>query len=128
MRILKSIAALVLASSVGHAAAADDFTAAALGLCEKIRACTLEQLNDEEITPEVRQMMEPMLQGMCSAMQSKIQSVEPGHKLYKPSVSCMQSMSKLSCEAMQDEAQVMTPECKAYEAEVEKLYPEGVIQ
>ena len=42
-------------------AAADELTDAAVGLCEKVKACALSQMNQEEIAPEMREMMQPML-------------------------------------------------------------------
>lgn len=97
---------------------ADDIGDAALALCEKVKACSMAQINEEDLTPELRQMMEPMLENMCSNMQARVQEFPAGHELYQPSVACMRSMEALSCEAMMDSEQFATPACKDYEQKV----------
>lgn len=94
---------------------ADEITDSALALCEKVKACSMAQINEEDLTPELRQMMEPMLENMCANMQSRVQAVPQGHALYDPAVACMDSMSTLSCEQMMDSEQALTPECSEYE-------------
>lgn len=95
-------------------ACADDFTDAAVGLCEKVKSCAMQQIATEELTPEVRQMMQPMLENMCSDMQASIGEVPTGHPLYQPAIACMRSMEQLSCERMQDSSGMQTPECDKY--------------
>ena len=101
--------------ALGSWAVADDLTDAARGLCDNIRTCALEQIAEENLTEEMRQMMMPMMDNMCTTMQSKVQEVPAGHPLYEPALLCMRSMESLTCEQMRDEDQVMTPECKEYE-------------
>jgi hypothetical protein len=101
--------------ALGSWAVADDLTDAARGLCDNIRTCALEQIAEENLTEEMRQMMMPMMDNMCTTMQSKVQEVPVGHPLYEPALLCMRSMESLTCEQMRDEDQVMTPECKEYE-------------
>ena len=96
-------------------ALADDLSDAARGLCASIKTCALEKIAEEDLTDEMRQMMEPMMDNMCTTMQSKVQEVPPGHPLYEPALLCMRSMESLTCEQMRDENQVTTPECKEYE-------------
>lgn len=97
------------------AAQADDLVDAATALCENVKTCSMAQVAKEDLTPEIRQMMEPMMENMCSAMRSGVQDVPTGHDLYKPALSCMRSMVALSCEQLQDEDQVQTQPCKDYE-------------
>lgn len=105
--------ALCLAASLP--ARADEFTAAALGLCEKVKSCAMEQIAEEDLTPEMRQMMQPMLDNMCQNMQDKIEVVPADHPMYAPALACMRSMEALTCAMMQDPQQVKTPQCEAYE-------------
>lgn len=93
---------------------AEDFTAAAIGLCEKVKSCAMQQIASEELTPEVRQMMQPVLDNMCADMQASIGEVPTGHPLYQPAIACMRSMEQLSCERMQDSSGMQTPECDRY--------------
>ena len=94
---------------------AQEIVEAATGLCEKVRSCAMAQIAEEDLTPELRQMMEPMLDNMCANMQSKVQEVAVGNDLYQPAVDCMQSMQALSCEDMQDPARMQTAQCESYE-------------
>lgn len=112
----RQVASLALAGLLAPAlASADDIASAAQDLCEKVRSCAMAQVAEEDMTPELRQMMEPMLDNMCANMQSKVQEVNTGHPLYQPSIACMRSMAALSCEEMQDQAGMQTSECEAYE-------------
>ena len=97
------------------AAVADDLTDAAQGLCDSVRTCALEQIASEDLTPEVREMMEPMLDNMCVTMRTKIQEVPPSHPLYRPAVACLRSLESLTCEQMQNPDRASTPECEEYE-------------
>jgi len=96
-------------------ARAEEFAVAAQALCEKVKSCAMEQLQGAELTPEARQMMQPMLDGMCAQVQGRVGDVATGHPLYKPAAACMQSMNTLTCEMMQDADQLQTPACEAYE-------------
>jgi len=94
---------------------AQEIVEAASGLCEKVRTCAMAQIDKEDLTPELRQMMEPMLDSMCANMQSKVQEVKVGNALHQPAVDCMRSMQALSCEDMQDPARMQTAQCESYE-------------
>lgn len=111
-KLLSVLAAGVLATAVADA---EELTDAALGLCEKVKSCAMEQIAEEDLTPEMRQMMQPMLDNMCASMQSNFGEVPTGHDLYRPAIACMQSMEKLSCEQMQTIDQAPTPECQKYQ-------------
>ena len=119
--MFRQIVSLALAGLLAPAlSSADDISSAAKDLCEKVRSCAMAQVAEEDMTPELRQMMEPMLDSMCANMQSKVQDVSAGHPLYQSSIACMRSMEALSCEEMQDEARMQTPECTAYEEQARK--------
>lgn len=88
---------------------------AATALCEKVKTCSMAQVPEADLTPEMRQMMEPMLENMCESMRSNIAEVPEGHQLHDPAVACMRSMADLSCEQMQSEQQAQTEACREYE-------------
>jgi hypothetical protein len=94
---------------------ADSLEAAAMAMCEKVKACSLAQIQASDMTPEMREMMEPMLENMCATMRAGIQEVPNGHPLYQPAVACMRSMAQLSCDDFQDGDKVVTPECQKYQ-------------
>lgn len=115
--MLKSCAGIILLCmvTVVPSARADELGDAAQALCEKVKSCAMAQMDGQEITPETRQMMQPMLDGMCAQVRGKVGEVPAGHPLYKPAVACMQSMNSLTCETMQDADQAVTPACEEYE-------------
>lgn len=94
---------------------ADELADAAQALCEKVKSCAMAQMDGQEITPETRQMMQPMLDSMCAQVRGKIGEVPTGHPLYQPAVACMQSMNSLTCESMQEAGDMVTPACEEYE-------------
>ena len=109
-----------LAAIVALPAEADDIGDAALELCEKVKACSMAQIDKEDLTPEVEAMMKPMLDGMCANMQSRVAVVDSSHPMYDVSLRCMRSMSALSCDQMMNESPTVTPECEEYEAAARK--------
>jgi hypothetical protein len=117
----KLVLVLIFGCSLGVPARAENMVDATLVLCEKIKTCALAQIAQQDFTPEMRQMMEPMLNGMCARVQSQITDVPTGHSLYGPALSCMKSMEALSCADLRDGDQLKTPECEAYE-EASKKY------
>ena len=97
-------------------ARADDLTAASLDLCEKVKSCALAQVAEQDLSPQMREMMQPMLDNMCANMQSKVGEVPTGHPMYEPALACMRSLEKImNCEMMQNPESMTTPECEAYE-------------
>lgn len=100
-------------------ASGDDILDAVQALCEKVKACSMAQINEADMTPELRQMMEPMLENMCATMRAGVEEVPRGHPLYAQSVDCMRSMAALSCEDFQDEKKFATPSCKEYQETVQ---------
>lgn len=111
----RTLVPALLAGFLALQVSADELTDAAQGLCDSIRSCALENIAKEELTPEVLDIMAPMLDNMCTNMRSKVQEVPVGHGLYEPAVGCMRSLESLTCEQMQDPEQAATPECREYE-------------
>ena len=105
----------ILAAFLSAQPSADDLTDAAQGLCDSIRSCALENVAKEDLSPEVLEMMGPMLDNMCASMRSKVKEVPAGHGLYKPAVGCLRSLESLTCEQMEDPDLAATPECEEYE-------------
>jgi hypothetical protein len=108
-------AVLMLGGLCSAQALCDDFADSALQLCEKLKGCATAEMNQSDLTSEVRQMMEPMLATMCSTMRDNIEQVPSGHELYGPALACMRSLSEMSCDDMQNQESYHTGACKAYE-------------
>lgn len=113
-----AFAVALTASPVG----ADSLESAANDLCEKVKSCSLAELNQQDLTPEMKAMLEPMLQNMCAAMREGIREVPVEHDLYDPAVACMRSMAGLSCTEFNNGSTVETPECVKYRDMAEKAY------
>ena len=117
--IMPLTAVLLAAPTV---ATADSLESAANDLCEKVKSCTLAEMNQQELTPELKAMMEPMLENMCVAMREGIREVPVEHELHAPAIACLRSMANLSCADFQDDTKVDTAECRKYRDMAEKLY------
>ncbi len=115
--MLKRLVNVILLSMVivAPVSRADELADAAQTLCEKVKSCAIAQMEGQELTPETRQMMQPMLDSMCTQVRGKVGEVPTGHPLYDPAVACMQSMNSLTCENMQDAGDMVTPACEEYE-------------
>tara|TARA_R110000823_G_scaffold295738_3_gene415563 strand:+ start:10414 stop:10827 length:414 start_codon:yes stop_codon:yes gene_type:complete len=100
---------------------ADELTAATTALCEKVKSCAMAQMSQANLTPEMSQMMQPMIDNMCADMQGKVAVVAEGHALYEPAVACMRSLEKTSCAEMQSSSKAPTAECAAYEEKARKF-------
>ncbi len=94
---------------------ANEMADAAESLCEKVKSCALAQMAEQDLSPEMRQMMQPTLDGMCAQVRGKVGDVPTGHPLYKPAVACLDSMNALSCEEMHSSEGALTPACEEYE-------------
>ena len=120
MKAIAVYLTIIYGAILSFSTTADEYSDATLALCEKVKSCALEQMGQQEITPEIRQMMQPMLDNMCSQMAVEIEEVASGHAMYKPALACMQSMAAISCSDMQSQDGPQTAACKEYEALAEK--------
>ena len=111
----KMILPAALVFVINGYAHADELTDAAQALCDSVKTCALEQAAQQDLTPEMRESMGPMLDNMCENMRNQVQEVPADHKLYQPAVGCMRSMVSLDCQQMQDPARAATTECADYE-------------
>jgi hypothetical protein len=91
--ILPAILALLL----GGYSSADELTDASEHLCDTIKTCSLEAVAGQDLTDELRQQMNPVLERNCADMLSRVQAVSASDKLYQPAVGCLRSMASLSC-------------------------------
>ena len=106
---------LLIASAFATSVSANEIEQAATELCEKVKACSMAHIAEADLTPEVRQMMEPMLKNMCDTMRAGVAEVPVDHQLYQPSVDCMRSMAGLSCQDFEDEQKLQTPASENYQ-------------
>jgi hypothetical protein len=111
VRLALATTVLVLAPWVS----AETLTEAAGRVCENVKQCMLAQIDEADMTPEMREMMMPMVDTMCEAMRQGIEEVPTGHELYPSALACMQSLAELSCADFQEGDSAPTPACQAYQ-------------
>lgn len=88
-------------------------------MCGKIKECALEDMGD--LTPEMKQMMIGMVDGMCKPMLASYQQVLGDAGLEKKAEACIDSVINHSCAEMKDHNQQnMSKECKELEAAADK--------
>jgi len=109
--ILPAILALMLS---GYSSA-DDLTDAAERLCDKIKTCALVAVAGQDLSDELRQQMDPVLENNCAELRSRMQAVSANEKLYQPAVGCLRSMASLGCNLLHNASEVKTPECAEYD-------------
>jgi hypothetical protein len=113
-----SMRAMLLFLFASTSVGADELLDASQALCEKVKACALEQMAQENFSAQERQQAQPALDDMCRSVKEQVAEVLTGHPQYANALACMHSMLGLSCAQMQDEAQMATPACVAYEKQV----------
>jgi len=94
---------------------ADELTDAAEGLCDTIKSCSLETVAGEDLTDELRETMDPVLEGNCAEVRSRVQAVSANPALYQPAVGCLRSLASLSCQMLHIAGEIKTPECAEYD-------------
>jgi hypothetical protein len=107
--------ATILAFMLSGYSSADALTDAAELLCDTIKSCAIAAVAGPDLTEELRQQMEPVLEGNCAQMRSRVQAVPANHKLYQPAVDCLRSMASLSCPQLYDAGEFKTSECAEYD-------------
>jgi len=114
MNVQTAVYATALLAAVALSARAEDLAQTSAAVCEKVKACALARMNEEDLTPETRKMMQPMLDNMCANIRNQIGQVPTSHPHYAPALACMRSMEALGCEDMMSEERLHTPECEQY--------------
>jgi hypothetical protein len=95
------------------------FSEAANALCQKQKSCITQQVNSDEVPPQMRQMMLQMVDSVCESMQQNFDAASTeSHPMYSEAVSCMNSMAELDCQSLQ-QGSVKTEACEAYQRKAE---------
>jgi len=115
MKSARSILAAILALMLSGYSGADELTDAAECLCDAIKTCALEAVGGQDLSDELLQQMDPVLENNCAEMRSRVQAVPANHKLYQPAVACPRSMASLGCPQLHNASGLRTPECADYD-------------
>ncbi|MEH6549504.1 MAG: hypothetical protein V7711_13745 [Pseudomonadales bacterium] len=120
MKRSKQFLAMILTLFTISAGGADEFVNASQALCQKVKSCARESIAaGAEIPPDMIDMVEQMLAGMCVDIEQRYEEIPSGHPLYAPATQCMQSIAELSCQQFENLADSVTPECAEYETQIE---------
>jgi len=101
---------------------ADPLRDASEKLCEKVKACTFEEMAKEQgLPPEMKAMVEGMLVKMCNQFTpDTIQQSMGNADLKEQATACVESLAALSCDAFKDPDNAATPACKKLEKDAER--------
>ena len=111
MKLIISVL-IIAASLVAHPAFSEDeiFTAS---LCEKMQSCTMQQIQDDELSEEMLGMVKAMFTQQCEAMSQLYGHATISNGLYDKAKKCATSRAALSCDELFDDD--ATPECDEFE-------------
>ncbi|WP_414827776.1 hypothetical protein [Alteromonas sp. H39] len=113
----------IVTATATHASDADKLNGAFNQLCDKMEVCAMEQMGKEEnLTPQMRSMIEGMIDGMCKNMMN-MEDVAQYSELVDPAVACIDSMTSQSCAELEGD-NLQTPACKEYERQAESFRTE----
>lgn len=83
-------------------------------VCDKIRVCSLRQLQKENLdNPHMRELMEQTISGICETMVSQSLTAQQ-HGLFDDALACLEEMAQMSCQ--QIESGIDSPACNRLEA------------
>lgn len=106
-------------------AQAKDLADATDKLCQKVKACGQEELARQELTPEMRQLMEPMFDGMCQSIVAPYLLSNKSAALESKAVACLNSFLDKSCEDLMENDGGHTKECREFKKAADEAYPNG---
>lgn len=107
-----AMAAVFTAPATASAAEYDD---ALKALCEKTKACAIEQMQGvENMNEATRAMVMQSLEGMCVGLMQSYALAITYPDLTTAAAACMRSMTDLSCEALQAGSDSQTAECATF--------------
>ncbi len=92
----------------------EEFVTATNKVCEKMKSCSLAELEAQNLAPEIMAMMRPMMSEMCSQVLGQFEVALTSHAYYKPSIACLNSIENLSCSEILNSRSDVTPECAAF--------------
>lgn len=111
---------LLLVLVLPAATHASDMQQAYQSACEKIKTCARQEIDVQQLGPQMMQMIEASFEQMCLMLpHSDLDAEEElDEDLAHHATNCMSSIGRLSCAAL-DEDGTSTPECEGYERKIE---------
>jgi len=114
MPALKVVALLIFLTLPGISTASS-LTEATKTLCSKIKSCTTAQLQQQQLPPQMLQMMTAMLDESCAKTIAPYANKATNAGLEKKAIACINSINALSCNALMNTSEAETGECRALE-------------
>lgn len=106
-----------IVSTTVNATIQDDTVA----LCNKIKKCTLEQLSQQELPEQMRQMVEEMVNSQCDAMSQQYEGAIADADLADKAHACVASITNKSCDELIKTGQNFnSPACTEFEKAAEE--------
>ncbi|MBT8115050.1 MAG: hypothetical protein KJP04_06705 [Arenicella sp.] len=85
-------------------------------MCEKIKTCSLAEIEKQDLPAEMAAMMTAMFDGMCVTWVKPFAQTLGDAGLEKKAEACIDSMVAQSCETlMQSEGDFTSPECEEFQ-------------
>jgi hypothetical protein len=126
MKHAKKISTLaVILSTFSLLSHADELSEATDTLCEKMKSCGLAQAKQQNLPPEMEQMMEGMFDGMCKSMVAPYVLSTKDAGLEDKALACLESFNEKSCDELMNNNGGDTEECKEFEKAANEAYPDG---
>lgn len=69
-----------------------------MAFCKKIQSCMLQEMKKQGMPDKNMKAMQPMIDGMCTAMSKKFEEIPP--KKEAEAKACMSAMLSASCDAL----------------------------
>ncbi len=113
---------LLLGLGTSAMASKSEFNEVSDALCGKMKECAFGAMQEKNnISPDMKAMVEKMLDDTCKSMKDAYSPAMESHELYEPAVACIRSLSVMSCGAMKTmNRESPTPECKTFRELEEK--------
>lgn len=88
-----------------------------LALCDKIKSCVLEQVDQETLPPQVKEMMNGLFLEQCEQIVKTYERDLNDAGLEDKAHACLTSLQEQSCSALlSGQDSVKTPQCEDFEA------------
>lgn len=100
---------------------AEELASLSSSLCEKVKACALQEMEAEGLDAGMRARIQPMLDNMCVGMADYADAVSSDEGLRKPAVACLKSLNKLTCEHIKSGEGVDTEACEEFRKRAQAL-------
>ena len=116
-----SVISFLLAAATFSATSHAGLKESSEALCQKFRECAYAEMEQEELTPEMKAMMEGMLNQMCASFVPSAEMAMGNAVLERKAEACFNSMQSMSCDALTN-MEGETPACRDLEETADRIF------